>query len=159
MQVQRCYGMKLPVLGQMAHPSSLECLGESLRRVEEHEMVRHESAEALGAIEGRWDDVEKVLREFVDDEDVVVKESCLVALDAADYWGYGGESCDTEEQVEAVGDSGENDEKKVDDDKSAQPLSFVQQKAVTNGKRTEEEQLLSPPMRDTVRNHFNVVAS
>jgi deoxyhypusine monooxygenase len=76
------------VLGQMQHPSSVEALEDSLRRADEHEMVRHESAEALGAIDGRWEDVERVLKEFVGDSDDVVRESCLVALDAADYWGH-----------------------------------------------------------------------
>jgi len=76
------------VLGQMQHPSSVEALAESLRRRGEHEMVRHESAEALGAIDGRWDDVEKILVEFMEDDCVVVRESCAVALDAADYWGH-----------------------------------------------------------------------
>lgn len=75
------------VLGQMQHPASVEALEISLRRTDEHGMVRHESAEALGAIDGRWEDVERILREFTNDEDVVVRESCLVALDAADYWG------------------------------------------------------------------------
>jgi deoxyhypusine monooxygenase len=76
------------VLGQMQHPSSVEALEESLRRTDEHMMVRHESAEALGAIEGRWEDVERILSEFVTDSNDVVRESCLVALDAADYWGH-----------------------------------------------------------------------
>lgn len=76
------------VLGQMQHPSSVEALEESLRRADEHMMVRHESAEALGAIDGRWEDVERILSEFSADPNDVVRESCLVALDAADYWGY-----------------------------------------------------------------------
>ena len=76
------------VLGQMQHPTSVEALEESLRREGEHRMVRHESAEALGAIEGRWDDVERILTEFLQDECDVVRESCVVALDAADYWGH-----------------------------------------------------------------------
>jgi deoxyhypusine monooxygenase len=74
------------VLGQMQHPASVEALEESLRRTNEHCMVRHESAEALGAIDGRWEDVQRILLEFTDDDDVVVRESCAVALDAADYW-------------------------------------------------------------------------
>lgn len=74
------------VLGQLQHPASVEALAESLRRTKEHRMVRHESAEALGAIEGRWEDVERILREFTTDDDIVVRESCLVALDAVDYW-------------------------------------------------------------------------
>ena len=76
------------VLGQLQHPDSVEALEESLRRTDEHMMVRHESAEALGAIDGRWEDVEAILKEFTTDECDVVRESCLVALDAADYWGH-----------------------------------------------------------------------
>jgi deoxyhypusine monooxygenase len=72
----------------MQHPESVEALEISLRREDEHEMVRHESAEALGAIEGRWDDCERILEEFTKDRNIVVRESCLVALDAADYWGH-----------------------------------------------------------------------
>jgi hypothetical protein len=58
-------------------------------------MVRHESAEALGAIEERWGDCEAILRQFLNDEDDVVRESCMVALDSADYYGYGNSCCDT----------------------------------------------------------------
>lgn len=76
------------VLGQMQHPTSVEALEVTLRRVDEHMMVRHEAAEALGAIDGRWDDVERILTEFSTDSNDVVRESCLVALDAADYWGH-----------------------------------------------------------------------
>ena len=76
------------VLGQMQHNDSVEALAESLRRVGEHAMVRHESAEALGAIEGRWEDVEVILKTFLEDEDDVIRESAIVALDAADYWGH-----------------------------------------------------------------------
>lgn len=75
------------VLGQMQHPDSVDALAESLSREDEHAMVRHESAEALGAIEGRWEEVETILKKFLNDRDVVVRESCVVALDAADYWG------------------------------------------------------------------------
>jgi deoxyhypusine monooxygenase len=78
------------VLGQLQHPDSVGALEQSLRRVDEHTMVRHESAEALGAMEGRWEDVKRILSEFSIDEDEVVRESCLVALDAGDYWGYSG---------------------------------------------------------------------
>lgn len=82
------------VLGQMQHPDSVDALEQSLRRFDEHCMVRHESAEALGAIEGRWKDVERILKEFSTDDNVIVRESCLVALDAADYWGYSTQSDD-----------------------------------------------------------------
>ena len=76
------------VLGQLQHPDSVEALESCLRRSNEHHMVRHEAAEALGAINGRWEDVERILNEFLQDEDDVVRESCEVALDAADYWGH-----------------------------------------------------------------------
>ena len=76
------------VLGQLQHPASVEALEESLRREDEHQMVRHESAEALGAIDGRWEDVERILSEFLEDKNDAVRESCLVALDSGDYWGY-----------------------------------------------------------------------
>jgi deoxyhypusine monooxygenase len=75
------------VLGQMQHAAAVPALEESLGRKHEHTMVRHESAEALGAIEGCWDRVETVLQKFCEDEDEVVRDSCLVALDAANYWG------------------------------------------------------------------------
>jgi deoxyhypusine monooxygenase len=77
------------VLGQMQHPAAIEPLAESLQRTGEHSMVRHESAEALGAIEGsdeEWSRCEAVLRAHLTDYDPVVVESCVVALDAADYW-------------------------------------------------------------------------
>jgi deoxyhypusine monooxygenase len=114
------------VLGQMQHPSSVEALEESLRRPDEHKMVRHESAEALGAIDGRWEDVERILRDFTQDEDQVVRESCLVALDAADYWGHSSEGKD-------------EDETAAQDQDSDVPLSFARQKN-------------EPPLV----NHFNV---
>ena len=47
-------------------------------------MVRHEAAEALGAIGSP--ECQAVLKTFKDDIDQVVRESCEVALDIADYW-------------------------------------------------------------------------
>ena len=103
-------------------------------------MVRHESAEALGAIEGRWEDCEVILREFLNDHDVVVRESCVVALDAADYWGHGGGDDDSGgENVEDEKDEEEKVDASLHDE---EPLTFVQQKSVTNGRL----------------NHFNVAA-
>ena len=119
------------VLGQMQHPDSVEALEISLRRKDEHEMVRHESAEALGAIEGRWDDCERILKEFAKDENVVVRESCLVALDAADYWGHNNNT--------KVNEEGINDHDCVTDESP----SFARHK---NGE---------PPNRIMV-GHFNV---
>ena len=75
------------VLGQMENACALPFLEKSLRRKEESKIVRHESAEALGALYGCWEEAEKLLREFASDDDVAVRESCLVALDAADYFG------------------------------------------------------------------------
>lgn len=148
------------VLGQMQHSASVESLAESLRRTGEHAMVRHESAEALGAIEGRWEDCEVILREFLNDHDIVVRESCIVALDAADYWGHGGGG---------GGDAGEVEQK--DDDKEekkeVQPKTFVQQKGVTNGRVVEDGdewacsagKMNAAPAADVARlNHFNVVS-
>ena len=78
------------VLGQMQHPGAVEALATALRRPGEHNMVRHEAAEALGAVEGGDADMARcreLLGEFSSDADVVVRESCAVALDAQDYWG------------------------------------------------------------------------
>jgi deoxyhypusine monooxygenase len=121
------------VLGQMQHPACVEALEESLRRKDEHEMVRHESAEALGAIEGRWDEVEAILTEFSTDENVVVRESCCVALDAADYWGHNNSTANE--------GNGTNKE----------AMSFTQQKNEANDDARETRE----PSRILV-NHFNV---
>ena len=88
------------VLGQLQHPSSIPALEESLSRLEEHAMVRHESAEALGAIEGSfedWERIESILTKYQKDHDRAVAESCVVALDAADYWGHDKADDDTDD--------------------------------------------------------------
>ena len=126
------------VLGQMQHPASVEALEESLRRQNEHVMVRHESAEALGAIDGRWDEVEAILQEFCSDENQVVRESCIVALDAADYWGHG--------QMVAAQNAEQEFAKPV--------VSFVHQKNTSNGKRCDLLDARAPSI--VVLNHFNV---
>jgi len=46
--------------------------------------VRHEAAEALGAIGTQR--CFELLSKYKDDEDQIVRESCLVALDAQEYW-------------------------------------------------------------------------
>ena len=46
-------------------------------------MVRHEAAEALGAIGDRT--ALSVLEEYVNDDEVVVAESCEVALDLLEW--------------------------------------------------------------------------
>ena len=47
-------------------------------------MVRHEAAEALGSL-GDEEGVEDVLRGFLDDEEQVVRDSVIVALDMAEF--------------------------------------------------------------------------
>lgn len=72
------------VLGQMQRSITIPGLSEVLRNTEEHRMVRHEAAEALGAIGGS--EVEKILAPFQEDPELVVKQSCDVALDTINYW-------------------------------------------------------------------------
>ncbi len=104
------------VLGQLQHSDAVEYLEISLKRDNEHRMVRHESAEALGAIEERWGECEQILEQFLNDKDDVVRESCVVALDAADYWGY----------ANPVADEVENDDEN-------QRTNFSLHKAESNG--------------------------
>lgn len=72
------------VLGQMMRSVTAEALSTVLRNLGEHAMVRHEAAEALGAIGG--DFATAVLTEFTNDPEQVVQESCHVALNIIDYW-------------------------------------------------------------------------
>ncbi|KAF1814189.1 ARM repeat-containing protein [Eremomyces bilateralis CBS 781.70] len=72
------------VFGQLSHPASIPSLVEALSNTKEASMVRHEAAEALGSL-GEEEGVEDVLRRFLDDEEQVVRESCVVALDMAEY--------------------------------------------------------------------------
>ena len=71
------------VLGQMKEPVVVPALSRSLRDLSEEAMVRHECAEALGAI--ATDECLEILREFRGDSERVVRESCEVALDMLDY--------------------------------------------------------------------------
>ncbi|MBK70033.1 MAG: hypothetical protein CMB53_01350 [Euryarchaeota archaeon] len=71
------------VMGQMQDSHAVPFLIERLRDMEEDVMVRHEAAEALGAIGDRK--ALGVLEEFKDDRDVVVAESCEVALDLLEW--------------------------------------------------------------------------
>ncbi len=72
------------VLGQMQRKVTIPQLTVVLRNTDEHKMVRHEAAEALGAIGGEA--IEAILRDYEQDPEAVVKESALVALDTIDYW-------------------------------------------------------------------------
>ena len=121
------------VLGQLQHSDAVEFLEISLKRDNEHRMVRHESAEALGAIEERWGECEFILEQFLNDKDDVVRESCVVALDAADYWGYANPSVD----------EGENTAGEVEN----QRTNFSIHKAETNGMAKTGGVLI---------NHFNI---
>lgn len=56
-----------------------------LENPNEHAMVRHEAAEALGSIAS--DEVTPYLKTYqANDKDRIVRESCDVALDLVDYW-------------------------------------------------------------------------
>mmetsp|Transcript_29946 Transcript_29946/g.46370 ORF Transcript_29946/g.46370 Transcript_29946/m.46370 type:complete len:304 (-) Transcript_29946:33-944(-) len=72
------------VLGQLQHPASTKALQTVLLNKEENAMVRHEAAEALGAI--ATSECTDFLKTFVEDEERVVRESCDIALDMADYF-------------------------------------------------------------------------
>lgn len=71
------------VMGQMQDPHAVPHLIERLEDREEDVMVRHEAAEALGAIGDRT--ALDVLERFVDDDEVVIAESCEVALDLLEW--------------------------------------------------------------------------
>jgi deoxyhypusine monooxygenase len=72
------------VLGQMMEPATVPALFKVLQNESEHKMVRHEAAEALGAI--GTEEAEMMLEKYKEDEQTVVRESCEVALDVIDYW-------------------------------------------------------------------------
>ncbi|KAK4181844.1 putative Deoxyhypusine hydroxylase [Triangularia setosa] len=72
------------VFGQLSHPASIPALTAALSNTEEASMVRHEAAEALGSL-GEEEGVEETLKKFLHDKEAVVRESCIVALDMAEY--------------------------------------------------------------------------
>ena len=71
------------VMGQMQDSHAVPHLIERLEDKDEDVMVRHEAAEALGAIGDRT--ALGVLERFIDDEEIVVAESCEVALDLLEW--------------------------------------------------------------------------
>ena len=85
------------VFGELCHPASIPSMLAVLNDDQEHEMVRHEAAEALGGIveEGEddkdakndFDLVLDTLKKWAHDMDAprVVRESCVVALDELAY--------------------------------------------------------------------------
>jgi len=65
--------------------ASVPALALRLQDLNEHAMVRHEAAEALGAIKD--DRCGPLLEKFQEAEkDSIVRESCDVALSIAEYW-------------------------------------------------------------------------
>lgn len=71
------------VMGQMQDPHAVPFLTAVLEKADEHVMVRHECAEALGAI-GLESSI-PVLRKHQADPNPEVSESCDVALDLIDW--------------------------------------------------------------------------
>lgn len=71
------------VLGQLQEPCSIPYLKENLEDRLENEMVRHECAEALGAI--ATEECIDILNRYAEDDKRVVKESCVIALDMCEY--------------------------------------------------------------------------
>ena len=71
------------VMGQMQDPHAIPFLISRLEDIEEDLMVRHEAAEALGAIGDRT--ALLVLRKFETDSEPVISESCEVALDLLEW--------------------------------------------------------------------------
>ena len=71
------------VMGQMQDAHAVPYLIERLEDKEEDLMVRHEAAEALGAIGDRV--AMTTLERFVSDPEPVISESCEVAIDLLEY--------------------------------------------------------------------------
>jgi hypothetical protein len=84
------------VLGQMGHTQSEEAaaaLKEMLKDESQHPMTRHEAAEALGSV-SETDATTKFLQEFQKDDNLIVSQSCDVALDIQEYWHGEGDDDD-----------------------------------------------------------------
>ncbi|KAJ3075874.1 hypothetical protein HDU98_006645 [Podochytrium sp. JEL0797] len=75
------------VFGQLQHPAAVPALVEVLNKMEEAPMVRHEAAEALGSI--ATPECMRALEMYKDDDVQVVKESCIVGLDMAEFENSG----------------------------------------------------------------------
>ncbi len=71
------------VMGQMQDSHAVPFLIDRLEDADEDVMVRHEAAEALGAIGDRA--ALGTLEKFVNDDEIVVAESCEVALDLLEW--------------------------------------------------------------------------
>lgn len=71
------------VFGQLCNPVTVPSLIKVLKDEREAGMVRHEAAEALGSI--ATDECLPVLQSFLNDREVVVRDSAIVALDMYEY--------------------------------------------------------------------------
>eukprot|EP00483_Globobulimina_turgida_P009447 UN09466 len=75
------------VLGQIGHnivDDGIYALSVALENKNESSMVRHEAAEALGAI--AKDECKTIIKQHLNDKEIVVKESCIVADDIYTFW-------------------------------------------------------------------------
>ena len=70
------------VLGQLQDDTSVDALKKCLANTAEHPMVRHEAAEALGAV--ATESCIGFLREYANDDEPIVADSCQIALDMLD---------------------------------------------------------------------------
>ncbi|KAK2665621.1 hypothetical protein Ddye_004195 [Dipteronia dyeriana] len=71
------------VLGQLQNKAASDALSNILRDLNEHPMVRHEAAEALGSIAD--DQSIALLEKFARDPEPIVSQSCEVALSMLEY--------------------------------------------------------------------------
>lgn len=78
------------VLGQMADRHAVQGLTEKLKDMSDDPMVRHECAEALGAVDDPR--CKEILSKHLTDSDLIVKQSCEIALDMNE--------CETEHQFQ-----------------------------------------------------------
>ena len=72
------------ILGQIEEEAAVTGLIKALANKQDHAMVRHEAAIALGSIGS--EEAKVALREWTQDTEPMVAESCLVALDTIAYW-------------------------------------------------------------------------
>ena len=71
------------MLGQLSHGAAETALTTKLVDLDEHSMVRHECAEALGSL--ATSSCTGTLEKFLTDKERIVRESCEVALDMVEY--------------------------------------------------------------------------
>lgn len=70
-------------MGQIQNPACKDALTKVLCDPNENDIVRHEAAEALGAIS--TDDTVEILQHHLKEGPEMVRESCSVALDVHQY--------------------------------------------------------------------------